>query len=741
MTKLSCDVDNGESRPVVRIMNDDVIADQDPVFVRRPQDESAHAEKRWLNEKKCLVFEDIYANKDLIISIPSKSLTYRFTIGDSSIIDLGLIRDKEPPTLIFDKSRVFTAPGHPIPFSVSEEAWISVCFEQQTEPGSCSSLRSEQNLFAISQAMIMAPQKEGEYKLFVRLRDDAGNEGTLEKAVSVDGQAPFVYPDFRDVSQKIPYFGKDRFLVNSKTRLNFNVTHDGPKDVIIQYCLLKDEGIDAKTQCESDETTIFGEVNEERLTEGKWSVFYRAEDRAGNRRDDGWFRDDFFVEKVCKGQDFLDQSSDAEACTTVIDNLDVPSDIPSFSGYANLVKVAGSLILSGHESAKDLSGFENLREVGSLDIRFNQKLKSLDGLTSLTFVRDSIWIRDNKSLAQIDTLSHIQALSGTLDISNNDVLAQLDGLSGLRSVGNTLQLLGSPLIQHLDALRNLVSVGEFWLFYLQNLRSISGLRKLQSVSRLVLSQLPALESLVGLSQIKVLSVLYIMGCDKLENLDGLNSLTTITEEARIAVNTSLKSLDGLKSLEKFTGESFEINDNQELIDTKEICFKTFKGTLLVSENGKLADLALLSCLEVFDGSLTIDQIPIKSLADLSNLKKVTKGLVLRGLKKLEHIHTAPLPLTEVGGTLTITGLDLLQNLEGFQSLGQIGGDFVLLENRALENLKGLENLVSIRNKLQIENHPLLKSISELSRTLSFGSIQLKNNVLLKENPFQPTAPP
>jgi Receptor L domain len=150
-------------------------------------------------------------------------------------------------------------------------------------------------------------------------------------------------------------------------------------------------------------------------------------------------------------------AGDAElysACDRVTGDLRVSApDLTDLSALAQLRSVAGKLEISGNSQLHDLSGLEQLEQVGALSIHDNADLDDLSGLQNL----------------------HTAA---SVLISNNGELGTLRGLEGLTRV-ERLVIDHNGLYQTLG-LSNLAELGDLVVEHNAKLNSLRGL---QSLSR------------------------------------------------------------------------------------------------------------------------------------------------------------------------------------------------------------------------------------------------------------------
>jgi len=237
--------------------------------------------------------------------------------------------------------------------------------------------------------------------------------------------------------------------------------------------------------------------------------------------------------------------------------------------------------------------------------------------------------------------------------------------------------------------------------------------------------------------------------------------------------SSVKNLEPLNSLISISG-TVMIEENNELVDLLGFSeLKIIEGDLVISKNDALETIESFSRLESINGNLQIYNeiatfslrgfdalISIGASMDLSNifpgkiseiaafnnlalitefayvdgiegevdafgkLKEVGKGLTITRVNQVENLLFLS-SLETVFGTLTLTFNDALQNLNGLQSLKQLGGLY-LWANNSLTTLTGMGTLSYIGSLYLSSNLDLL-DLSGLQNIERVGSIDIQYN--------------
>ena len=149
-----------------------------------------------------------------------------------------------------------------------------------------------------------------------------------------------------------------------------------------------------------------------------------------------------------------------------------------------LQSIAGGIWISGNTILEHISGFGNTITIGeSLTIYNNVSLTSLTGFQSLTTIEGSISISSNESLLSMEGLTSLESISGSLNILANQVLMGLGGFENLKVIGGRLSIESNPEIQDFQGLESLESIGDY-LSVLDN-GALNSLLDLSGVTQLL----------------------------------------------------------------------------------------------------------------------------------------------------------------------------------------------------------------------------------------------------------------
>lgn len=111
----------------------------------------------------------------------------------------------------------------------------------------------------------------------------------------------------------------------------------------------------------------------------------------------------------------------------------------------------GSLTIRNNPKLSSLQGLDNLVSVGFNGdenfytlIDYNNSLEDLSGLNKLKFIKGQVQIRENGSLLNLDGLNSLESIDGSLTIGHNVSLTNIDALSNLIEVNGKISTLVRP---------------------------------------------------------------------------------------------------------------------------------------------------------------------------------------------------------------------------------------------------------------------------------------------------------
>lgn len=179
------------------------------------------------------------------------------------------------------------------------------------------------------------------------------------------------------------------------------------------------------------------------------------------------------------------------------------NNITDLSGLINLTKIDGYLGVFSTTELVSLNGFNNLQDLGGLNLVFNQNLESLTELINITELSSNqLQIGFNPSLQSLQGLNNIQTISGRLYLgAGNDNLTSFAGLNSLVSVGGIVYI-SDTYVTTLEGLENLGHIGSYLTLSVNpNLENIEALNNLTFAKGLGIYENPLLISLNGVQNI------------------------------------------------------------------------------------------------------------------------------------------------------------------------------------------------------------------------------------------------
>ncbi|PHN06303.1 hypothetical protein [Flavilitoribacter nigricans] len=241
-------------------------------------------------------------------------------------------------------------------------------------------------------------------------------------------------------------------------------------------------------------------------------------------------------------------------------------ELASLAGLSTL-NTAGSIILQYNailENIQALSGLESIEN--HLILQGNSQLASLRGLERITKIPGDLTIEFNPKLENFAGLENLESI-GSLQLRDNESLGSIDHLESLVKLEH-LGITYSPLINSLAVFKNITSLPRgLGLEELSALTSLEGLHNVESIGGFLGIWRTGLTSLEELSSLQTLDrTLKIIGNDHLTSLDGLENISSIGGYGlEISDNEALVSIEGLSNLH-FVSFKFTITNNELLAD-------------------------------------------------------------------------------------------------------------------------------------------------------------------------------
>jgi hypothetical protein len=156
--------------------------------------------------------------------------------------------------------------------------------------------------------------------------------------------------------------------------------------------------------------------------------------------------------------------------------------LQTLTGTAMSGKQVNTVTIGNNAMLKDLAMLNSLETAGSISIKNNNGLISLDGLSHLKKVTSTLEISDNKGLESLGNLNQLESIGRDLILNGNYALTSLSGLLKLTQIGVNLDIISNNRLQTLEGLESLKTVGgRLSIRYNMKLSSLKGLDGLEAV--------------------------------------------------------------------------------------------------------------------------------------------------------------------------------------------------------------------------------------------------------------------
>lgn len=343
--------------------------------------------------------------------------------------------------------------------------------------------------------------------------------------------------------------------------------------------------------------------------------------------------------------------------------------IQSLQGLSQLTSVGNSLTIGRTTQLQSLEGLENLSIIGlDLIIQKNEQLIDWSALNIKSVGRD-IKILSNKAVDTLKGFDSLRIIPRNLNITNSVISLTFDLLD---SINGDFYFSGSPfLIPPFQRMNRLKKIGGNFTSFQHHYTGLDSLLEIGGEFEVSWRAI----DMSGMPLLRKVGALTVDNC-AIENFIGLDSLEVITGDFIVINNDNLQSFSGLDNLQ--STQFFEVRNNNIFVD-----FSGLSGLLTV------ADLNVVS-----------NQL-FENFAGMPNLKDV--------------------------GTLTVKANPSLVNFLGFPS-GVDSATLVISSNSGLESLEGVGSVDSIFALTLFNNNNLLSlQTTEGIRIKNHGTITIDGN--------------
>lgn len=401
----------------------------------------------------------------------------------------------------------------------------------------------------------------------------------------------------------------------------------------------------------------------------------------------------------------------------------------SIEGSLNML--AESIFFYNNPNLEQLNDFEIGNKCNSLDIHFNESLKSINGFNELDSITSFLRIGSNEQLADIEGFQELGFIGQTLDVPGNSSLSNFEAFNALLEVG-TIDISNAKFAS-INGFENLEHIHKEMIIRNSELVEINGFDNLVYIAKLEIENNPSLETITAFQNLEEVHELRFSENNSFEAFDLFNNLKNCWKLI-IGYNASLKSITGfangvqvehivivgnpdLKTINSFPALSrartIEINDNQALDEI----------------NGFNQLLSLQNIGNYESDGLTIDNnTSLKIIDGFENLESTTY-LNIRGNSELETI--SPFASLVNVGMLRLSDM-VVEKFTGFDNVRSF--QECVIYDTGIKEFDGFNNITKLSGELEIKNNDLLETISGFSSVLELEELDLNNNSKLKNFP-------
>ncbi len=326
-----------------------------------------------------------------------------------------------------------------------------------------------------------------------------------------------------------------------------------------------------------------------------------------------------------------------------------------------------------------------------------------DDDTSNDNIFDGDVVLSSQADVDIFTQEQYTEINGSLLIQNedpNDPIVSLDGLSSLTSIEDTLRLFELSQIESLSGLENIEFVGlTVRIFNLPNLIDISDIPQSASTQNYILDTLPNVTAVPSFEEHTSINLFVVFRLDSITQLNVFPNLISIDNFFRIDNNENLNSLSGFQNLTHIQDSfSIEFNTNLETISLWDSYQGNQFGSFIIKNNA-LSNVDFLENITQIGGLSIVagdnDQITDISLSNLNSIDFLKlENLMIADLNNLNSISNIR--------SLNIRNCNLVNDLDGLSALSTNNSDndgsININQNDNLNDFCGISNYI-INNEI------------------------------------------
>lgn len=145
--------------------------------------------------------------------------------------------------------------------------------------------------------------------------------------------------------------------------------------------------------------------------------------------------------------------------------LIVNAELENLEGLNNLDTVSGAFNIISCTKLRDFKGLDNLVYIGGdMRIMGNDVLENLEGINKLKYVGEKLKLSSNPNLVNLSGLESLEIIGlmleiGELDGSGNEKLESLEALSSLKEITTRLEINQNPKLVNLNGFEKLEILG------------------------------------------------------------------------------------------------------------------------------------------------------------------------------------------------------------------------------------------------------------------------------------------
>ncbi|MHC1777728.1 MAG: T9SS type A sorting domain-containing protein [Lentimicrobium sp.] len=421
--------------------------------------------------------------------------------------------------------------------------------------------------------------------------------------------------------------------------------------------------------------------------------------------------------------------------------------LTSLTGFENLTRIGGTLLIIRNDTLTSLSGLDNLSSIGNdlligVSYVFTPKnmeaLTSIHALGSLTSIGGEMYI-SSTSMSSLTGLDNVSTIGGNITIYYNDYLTDISSLNKLTSIAGKLEI-GYTALSSLEGLNNVTTIDRsLRINKNHSLKNFEGLNNLSYIGTGAwISYNDSLTSFEGLNNLEYIDgYLYIWSNPTLSGLSGLENLDSIGSILHISQNglTSLSALSGLQSIK----ESLYIINNDQLTSLSGLdhVFADSIAELKIFNNALLQTCDVQSICDYLaspNGTVDIhDNAPgcnsQEEVVAACEQHCLPEGITFTTQEQIDNFQTNYPGCREIEGDVIIHG-DNIENLNGLIALTSIGGNTYIEDDESLTSLNGLNNLAFIGGDLNLTVGNLINFTGLEGLTYIGGNFEIRDDFVL-----------